>query len=406
MMRCLVARCVVPSLVLAGGAWRAQAQTPSAAPPTTPFVTPGVHGAVPGEARSVSGRVVRGRAGGPRPLGGAWVVLHRVGTDKAAPLDSVRTDATGKYAFAYRTSGDPRAIYFVSSVYGGVAYFSAPLRVATVRGDDAELVVHDTSSAPIPIRIRARHLVVSASDSGKTRAIIEIFELSNDSSVTRVAAGDTGTTWTSTLLAGARNGQVGRTDFSEEAVRFAAGRVRLTAPFAPGLKQFSFSYDVPVGTEYRLEVTEPAGVVEVLIEDGLGRAEGGGIAPAGPATVDGRTFSRFLAQDVHAGTSIRITAPTQGAVSRSQLRVLAIVAAVGLLLLLGLARTMMRRGAGASRARGPEDAAALRTRLAALDASFANIDQPSAEQRADHYEARAQLSTQIANAVAREQGLS
>ncbi len=377
------------------------AQTPGAATPA-----PSVHGAPPGALRTVRGRVVRGGAAVARPMAGAWVVLHRVGSDHAAPLDSMRTDEHGAYAFSYRTSGDPRAVYFVSSAFGGIAYFTAPLQAAMVRGDDAELVVHDTTSAPVPIRVRARHIVLSAPDAKASRRVVEVFELSNDSSVTRVAAGDTGLVWQSAMIDGARNAAVGSSDFSVNAVRFVGGRVRLAAPFAPGLKQFSYAYEVPAGTEYRLAVAAPADLVEVLIEDGLGRAEGGGIIAAGPTTVSGRTFVRFLGQDVPANAVLTLHAPTQGAASGNQLRMLAIVAALGAVLLVGLARVMMRRSPTSRRAAAPMDAAALRARLAALDEVFANIDTPTPVQRADHYEARARLAQQITDAVAREQGLS
>lgn len=364
---------------------------------------PGLHGAAPGEARTVQGRVLRSGMGREQPLAGAWVVLHRVSTDHAAPLDSVRTDAAGRFRFAYRTSGEPRAVYFASSSYGGVAYFTAPLTTPAVRGAAAELIVHDTSSAPVPIRVRARHLVLSA-PRDRQRTVLEVFELSNDSTVTRVAAGDTGVVWQSELMDDARNAHVGQADFSEEAVRFEQGRVRLTAPFAPGLKQFSFSYEVPAENDYAFRVTVPTEVLEVLVEDALGRAEGAGLASAGPSSVSGRTFARFLGQDAAPGMVVRITAPGEQSMSRDRVRVLAIMTALGVALLVGLARAMLRRPA--RRPTAAEDAATLRTRLAALDQSFANIAAPTAEQRADHYEARARLTQDISNAVAREQGLS
>jgi hypothetical protein len=338
------------------------------------------------------------------PFAGVWVVLHRVGADHAAPLDSVRTDAGGRFAFSYRTSGDPKAIYFASSRYAGIAYFTSPFRTRDVSGEDAEIVVHDTTSAPVPIRTRARHVVVSAPNAQKERTVYEIFELSNDSTLTRVAQGDSGAVWGSILLDGARDATLGQADFAEAAVRFENGRVRLTAPFAPGLKQLSYSYKVRAEDEYAFPLDGPAGVLEVLIEDALGRAEGGGLRSAGPTTVSGRTFARFLAQDVPAGAVIRVSAPGEPAMSSAQVRVLAIVTALGVVLLVGLARVMMRRQRGARHA--TVDVASLREQLAALDAAYATIASPTPEQRADHWQARAHLDKQISDAVAREQGLS
>lgn len=376
---------------------------PAAAPPQgSPL---GVHAGAAGEARSVRGRVVRGGEAAVRPLAGAWVVLHRVGTDRAGPLDSMRTDAAGRYAFRYRTSGDSRALYFASCTYGGIAYFTSPLRTSNVSGEDAELVAYDTTSAPVTIRVRARHVVVSAPDTAGTRTVVEIFELSNDSSVTRVARADTGAVWKSVLLDGARDARVGQSDFSPEAVRFAGGRVRVFAPFAPGLKQLSFSYTVPADAkELSLLVAAPADVMEVLVEDPFGGAEGGGLVAAGPTTVSGRSFARFLGQDVSANAVVRVRVPSRGPVPDNQVRVLIIVAALGAALLVGLARAMMRRPA-AGKARSV-DLAGLRAQLAALDESYANLEHPTADQRADHWQKHAHLSQQLTAALAREQGLA
>src|SRR5687767_3881562 len=90
-------------------------------------------------ARTVEGRVLRAAATAPVPVTGQWVVLHRVGSDHSAPLDSVRTDRAGRYRIRYTLTGDPDALYFVSSRYSGIAYFSPPLRTPTVRGGDADV---------------------------------------------------------------------------------------------------------------------------------------------------------------------------------------------------------------------------------------------------------------------------
>src|SRR5262249_48112513 len=93
--------------------------------------------------RTVDGVVMRGEAKGPKPITGVRVVLHRVGPDKAGPLDSMLTDAGGKYHFRYVPSGSDEAIYFVSASYDGIAYFSVPLRDQATRGDDAQITVFD-----------------------------------------------------------------------------------------------------------------------------------------------------------------------------------------------------------------------------------------------------------------------
>ena len=99
----------------------------------------------------------------------AWVTLHRVAADSSGPVDSVRTDANGRYSIRYKPAGGD-AVYFASSTYSGVAYFTAPLPPRDATGDDGEITVFDTTSAPVRIQTRGRHLVVSAECSPDHRA--------------------------------------------------------------------------------------------------------------------------------------------------------------------------------------------------------------------------------------------
>ncbi|HEV7837886.1 MAG TPA: hypothetical protein VGO75_07455, partial [Gemmatimonadaceae bacterium] len=57
--------------------------------------------ALPSLPQQVSGRIVRPGSRELDPISGAWVVLHRVGPDRAGPLDSVQSDARGRYSFNY-----------------------------------------------------------------------------------------------------------------------------------------------------------------------------------------------------------------------------------------------------------------------------------------------------------------
>src|SRR5687768_9185000 len=117
------------------------------------------------------------------PVPDVIVTLHRVGPDSAGPVDSVRTDATGRYAFRFRRWGSPDAIYFAASVYRGIAYFSAPLRGVTMRGDEHEIMVFDTTSRPLRFGVQGHHLVVGAPRPTGLRDIVEVYELSNDTVV-------------------------------------------------------------------------------------------------------------------------------------------------------------------------------------------------------------------------------
>ena len=138
--------------------------------------------------RIVEGRVMRPHANDqdPLPVPSIMVTLHQVTRAGGHPLDSMRTNRDGRFSFHYPAPADTTAIHFVSASYAGITYFSAPLRNAIIRGDDADMTVFDTTSRPVTITQRGRHIVVSAAGANGTRQVIEVFELSNDTSVTPV----------------------------------------------------------------------------------------------------------------------------------------------------------------------------------------------------------------------------
>lgn len=262
----------------------------------------------------VAGRVVM--PGGDSVVGvaNAWVTIHRVAPDRAGPLDSMRTSATGAYAFTYRRTGSADAIYFVSSSHGGVAYFTPPLREGNVTGDDAEITVFDTTSHAIPITIRGRHLIVQRPGEGGRRIVTEVYDLSNDSSVTGVARSETaaGAVWSASVPSGARDAAVSEGDIPGQAVRFANGRVLLYAPLPPGIRQLAFHYTVGADDfPLKIPVERRTQVLEVLVEEPDARVDGARLREVAPAAVSGRTLRRFLASDVPADAviTVQVNAP-------------------------------------------------------------------------------------------------
>ncbi len=369
----------------------------------------GLTGAVgaQGTERSIEGRVsLPGPTSAGVPVANAWAVLHRVGTDVAGPLDSIRTAANGRYRFRYRVTGDSQAVYFVSTSRGGVSYFTPPVRERVVSGGLADLLVFDTTSALIPISVRGRHLIVTAPDSatGRLRTLIEAFELSNDSSRTRVARGRAGITFDAALPTGVTRITPGQGDVSSDAILAADGRMRLNAPLAPGLKQVTFSYDLPTATDpIEILIEAPTTVLEVLVEDANAQVSGAGLVGVEPVEIEGRPFRRFLAQDVAAAQTVSISIPPAG--SSRRLRLIFIVTAVGAAMLLGLGLFVMRGGPGGFARRGDENPEALALAVAVLDARYANIANPSEQQKAEQYLARARLKGRLSGALAKRDGL-
>ncbi len=358
--------------------------------------------------RSFSGRITRpGRGAAQLPVVGEWIVLHRVGADAAAPIDSMRTRADGSYAFTYRATGDSNAVYFVSTSRGGVAYFSQPTREPRVRGGAADLVVFDTTSAPIEISIRARHIIVTAPDSAAAnRTVIEVYELSNDSTRTRVPGAQQRATFDVPIPLGVGTVTGGQGDISPDAIRADEGRVRVWAPIAPGLKQFSFSYELPVSqSELVVALEGNIPVMEVLIENPNGSAVGADIAEVDPVSVEGRPFKRFLAQNVTGPSTLNISTPRATSTTRN-MRVMLVVVSVGAAMLLGLGMAMTQKGPAAfkrSREARPE---VLALEVAALDAAYEKLESPTEAQKAEHYLKRAQLKGRLSAALAKRDGLA
>jgi len=335
---------------------------------------------------------------------GAWVTLHRVAPDSSGPVDSVRADAGGRYSIRYRPAGG-EAVYFASSMFGSVAYFTAPLPATDAGGDAGEITVFDTTSAPVPIHTRGRHLVVSASGADGRRTLVEVFELSNDTTITVVAGARGRATWSAPLAPNAENFQVGQSDIGGSAVQFRDGRVLVFASISPGIRQVAFSYSVPAADfPLALPVAESVGVFEVLLEDPGASASGGGLAEQPAVSLEGRSFRRFIAQDMRGGADVTITVgdPTGPRGNRYLFAPVAVAAAV-MAVALAFALTRRRPARLVQRDDAPADVAHLARDIAELDDAFARVDAPTDVER-DAYEQRRQaLKARLAAALAKDE---
>jgi hypothetical protein len=336
-----------------------------------------------------------------QPVPSTWVTLHRVGSDTAGPLDSMRTNADGRYVFSYKRTGDPQAIYFVSSTFDGVAYFSQPLRAAVETGDDAQITVFDTTSGPLPLTLRGRHLIIAAPGQDGLRTIVEVFELSNDSSRTLVAGGANGErpTWTTILPPNATRFRVGQGDIAVDAITATNGRVEVFAPFAPGVKQFSISFALPESAfPLALPIEHATGMLEALAEEPSAQVLSPALAPTAAVTVQGQTFQRFVGENTPASGVIRIEVPAPP-VSGQPIYMAALIAVVGGALLLGLARGFTRPPPLATPASGGERERLARE-IAELDDAFARNASPTQKARAAYTAKRDALKAELTDALA------
>jgi len=364
----------------------------------------GAQGGAPARSeRTAEGRLRRATERAPATVPGQWVVLHRVGTDRAAPLDSVQSDAAGRYRFRYTATGDPDALYFVSTSWLGIAYFSSPLREAVVRGGDADLLVFDTTSSTASLRVQGRHVILSAA-SGSKRDVTEVFEIENDGRRTVVARDAKNPLWATRFPTAAESLTVAPGDLGAGAVSFREGRGELYAPISPGVRQLVVTYRLPAGAfPLTLPLEVPVSVLEVLLEDPRAAADGAGLAESAPVAIDGRNFRRFLSRDVPAATAIRIRAEPPGGRGQTATRVLAVVAAV----LMGgaLVWWSAQRRAVPLEPAVPESEVLI-AELATLDARFRRSNTSNGATRSEYERSRAALKDRIARALAAEQARS
>jgi hypothetical protein len=330
------------------------------------------------------------------------VTLHRVGTDSSGPIDSARTDAAGRYELRYHRFGANDAVYFAAAVYRGIAYFSAPLQGARVTGGDAAITVFDTTSRAVEFHVRGHHFVVSGPRSDGARSIMEVWELSNDTTATVVGRDSLTPVWSASLPQGASEFAGGQGDVSPDAIVAREHHVVLLAPFGPGMKQISYSYILPAESfplELRLE--RPTIVLEVLEEEPGAQATGADLRPTEAATTGGRTFKRFLTHDVPAGAIVNITVPSTTEPIRTKVLVV-LALAIAVIMAGALARALSGRRSVSRKRDVPveNEAEALVAAIARLDARKERGD-PSLGDAA--YSAnRAELKSQLADALAAE----
>jgi len=367
------------------------------------------------ERRSVEGRVVRpapflaGDTAAVVTVPDLWVTLHRVAPNLQGPIDSMRTDREGRYRFRFSPSGGPEAIYFASASYGGIAYFTNPLRGLATTGAEAEIAVFDTTSRAFPLTVRGRHLIVGSLDTTGFRTVVEIFEISNDSTRTLIAneTPDADATWVIPVPLAARDVKAGQGDLPADAFVQSPGKVSLFAALAPGLKQLSISYSVSE-KDFPLElaITDGAVVLEVLLEEAEARVNGANLLATEPVALEGRQFQRYLAQDVRAGDSIVVEAPGVGLGGRG-LYVTVLLGSIGFLMLLALLRSGIRKqkpieqtGIRVSPISDVPTPERLAREIADLDAAYAAHAQPSESMQVAYERRRAELTAVLREELA------
>lgn len=214
----------------------------------------------------MSGRVVRLAGRDTLAVVGAPVVLHRVTVRSPGPIDSTTSDARGEFHFS--VTPDTGAVYLVSARWSGIQYFGAPLALS-LGGPDAnlEVVVADTSTLA-PVRLAARHLIVSPVDDDGVRNVVDLLVLDNPGPLTRVGSDSLHATWRIVLPHFAVNVHGGNSSFSLESLVLAGDALALFAAIPPGSHDIELDYQIPPHSRrFEIPVDENTPVSNVISED-------------------------------------------------------------------------------------------------------------------------------------------
>lgn len=267
-------------------------------------------GGLAAQAATISGRVVLGGRDG-RPVAGRFVVLHQITMGGGGPIDSIRSDADGRWRLRVRVV-DTTAIYVVSAQHDSLAYFSSPLRVVAGQSVSADpLVLWDTSSTGPPILLRRRLLTVARPNPDGSREVLEILELENVGRTTRVSMDTLRPTWTGAVPVEALSFSVQQSDFSPDAVSERGGVVRLFGPVQPeGRRQLSYRYILGGAvSSLTLPIDQPTEQLQLLFEDTATAVTAPQLHALGVAPIEQRRFARYQADSLPAGASVRIAFP-------------------------------------------------------------------------------------------------
>ena len=245
---------------------------------------------------TLRGRVTLGDAG----VGTAMVTLHEVALGGGSEIDSVVVADDGSFAFELPGVPDPESgtVFFASTLYEDILYFGVPVNSLIQLDSTYVIRVYETEPAPpggadLPVSVRNLFL----QDMGTGWSVVDLIQIRNDGFRTLVPANGE-PVWSYPLLGGAQDFEVGESDLAEDAVRFADGRMHITAPVPPGERLYAVRYTVP-GHQFVAPLPGLTETMELLVLEPSPPTAVTGLQPLPPIEVEeGVTYRRYAAGDI------------------------------------------------------------------------------------------------------------
>lgn len=332
------------------------------------------------------------------PQAGMVVILHRVTPQRQGPIDSVRSGADGGFTFRFRP--DSGALYLLSARYGGIEYFSDPLRARPgARDEGVAVLVADTSSTA-PVSLAERQVVFPRPTDPQRRAVLEVLGIRNAGSATRIAPDTVRPSWAMRLPAGAADLTLRDGDVPPEAVTLRGDSLLVFAPLMPGVRTLVVEYTVPLGDgTVTIPFDQPVAATRILVEDSSATVAAAGFVPAPPETAEGRVLQAWTAATVGPG-EVRVEPRKDAGMGSRALG--ALVAGLAAVVAAAMWLALRRRPSAVPAPEPPaRPAAALVEELARLDATYAGREAstPPAEWEA-YLRRRAELKATLEVALA------
>ena len=245
---------------------------------------------------TLRGRVTLGDAG----VGSGLVTLHEVALGGGSEIDSVEVAADGSFAFELPGVPDPESgiVFFASTLYEDILYFGIPVNSVVQLDSTYVIRVYETEPAPpggADFTVSARNLFLQ--DMGTGWSVVDLIQIRNDGFGTLIPANGE-PVWSYPLLGGSQDFEVGESDLAEDAVRFADGRMYVTAPVPPGERLYAVRYTVP-GHQFVAPLPGRTETMELLVLEPSPPIAVTGLQPARSIEVEeGVTYRRYTGGDI------------------------------------------------------------------------------------------------------------
>ena len=241
------------------------------------------------------------------PLSGVEIELHRIAPDSAGIADRRLSDDAGRFRFdiPIETGTDRvEAVYLATARYEGVLYFGRALHALNAPIDDYVILAFGTERVE-ELPVHARRTVILRTPAGLS--VEDAFAVRNDGARTLVAADGAEEGWRIRLPKGSGATAEPAGGMARADLEIDGDAIRVVGTVLPGGRTFVVRYEL-AGREVMLQNAHALTSQELLLASELSAATVEGLTPAGTATLDDVSYTRFSSTSPPTVVRVRIVA--------------------------------------------------------------------------------------------------